>query len=80
MRCDLHFEAFGERQGGGSVAECSEVLTAWKRGPRLFTPLLPIYSGGLETSSVPRSKDVVISDLFICISVLVSKHLIHFIP
>ena len=39
----------------------------------------PIYSGSLDTSSVPCSNDVVISILFVYISVFISRNLIHFI-
>lgn len=39
----------------------------------------PINSGSLDTSSVPYSKDVVISILFVYISILISKNYIHFI-
>lgn len=60
-----------------------QVLTPWKQGSVWFTPCLSsphhIYSGSLETSSVPHSNNVVISVLFVCISTLNSKNLIHFI-
>lgn len=39
----------------------------------------PVNSGSLDTSSVPHSKDVVISIIFVYISVLISKNYIHFI-
>lgn len=83
VTCTLgHFEALWGRQGGARMgaAEGSEALTSWKRGPVCFTPLPLIYSGSLETSSGPHSKDVAFSVLFVCISALISKNLIHFIP
>lgn len=80
MVWDLSEAKVGETGQRIRAAVCSQVLTPWNWGPVWFTPLPPIYSGSLETSSVPYSKDVVISNLFVCVSVSVSKHLIHFIP
>lgn len=75
------FEALWGWQSRGRNGTAKNSPRAWIYGNGALRGSLsyPAYSGSPETSSVPHSKDVAISVVFlICISILVSKNSTHF--